>query len=97
VIQFLQTEIDVPSSYTIGRHYEGLLRDLVASGRYASASEVLRDGLRLIEEREQFRRAKLEALRAAIREGLESGEAEPFDMDTFLVEARALKSTKHGA
>ena len=87
----------MPSSYTIGRHYEGLLRELVASGRYASASEVLRDGLRLIEEREQLRRAKLEALRDAIREGLESGEPEPFDMDTFLVEARALKSTKHGA
>ena len=91
-------EIAVPSSYTIGRHYEGLLRDLVASGRYASASEVLRDGLRLIEEREQLRKAKLEALRAAIREGLESGEPEPFDMDGFIDEVRARKrSGKHGA
>jgi antitoxin ParD1/3/4 len=90
-------ETAMPSSYTIGRHYEGLLRDLVASGRYASASEVLRDGLRLIEEREQLRRAKLEALRDAIREGLESGEPEPFDMDTFLADARELKPAKNGA
>ena len=88
----------MPSSYTIGRHYEGLLRELVASGRYASASEVLRDGLRLVEEREQFRKAKLDALRDAIRDGLESGEPEPFDMDGFLVEARSLnKIAKHGA
>jgi antitoxin ParD1/3/4 len=84
----------MPSSYTIGQHYEGFVRDLVASGRYASASEVLRDGLRLIEEREQERQAKLAALRDAIREGLESGEPEPFDMADFLIEARAV--TKHG-
>ena len=88
----------MPSSYTIGRHYEGLVQELVTSGRYASASEVLRDGLRLIEEREQIRKAKLEALRSAIREGLESGEPEPFDMDDFLAETRALtNSAKHGA
>ena len=88
----------MPSSYTIGRHDEGLVQELVTSGRYASASEVLRDGLRLIEEREQIRKAKLEALRSAIREGLESGEPEPFDMDDFLAETRALtSSTKHGA
>ena len=88
----------MPSSYTIGQHYEGLVRELVASGRYASASEVLRDGLRLIEEREHLRRAKLEALREAIREGFESGEPEPFDMADFLSEARALKTgAKNGA
>jgi antitoxin ParD1/3/4 len=85
----------MPSSYTIGQHYEGFVRDLVASGRYASASEVLRDGLRLIEEREQERQAKLAALRNAIREGLESGEPEPFDMADFLIEAQAV--AKHGA
>jgi antitoxin ParD1/3/4 len=87
----------MPSSYTIGQHYEGLVRQLVESGRYASASEVLRDGLRLIEEREQQRQAKLEALRDAVREGLESGEPEPFDLTNFLTEARAVKNGKHGA
>ena len=57
----------MPSSYTIGRHYEGLVQELVTSGLYASASEVLRYGLRMIEEREQIRKAKLE-LRAALDE-----------------------------
>jgi antitoxin ParD1/3/4 len=88
---------EMPSSYTIGQHYEGLVRQLVESGRYASASEVLREGLRLIEEREQQRQAKLEALRGAVREGLESGEPEPFDLTSFLTEARATKNGKHGA
>jgi antitoxin ParD1/3/4 len=87
----------MPSSYTIGRHYEEMLRELVASGRYASASEVLRDGLRLVEEREQMRNAKLEALREAIKEGLDSGEAEPFDVESIIAEARALTAAKkHG-
>ena len=81
----------MPSSYTLGVRYEALVRELVNSGRYASASEVMRDGLRLIEEREQLRRTKLAALREAIREGLESGEPEPFDLAELKAEARARK------
>ncbi len=63
----------MPSSYNIGSHYEGLVRELVESGRYASASEVMRDSLRLLEEREEQRRARLEGLRHDIRAGVESG------------------------
>lgn len=63
----------MPSSYTLGTRFESLMRELVQSGRYASQSEVLRDGLRLLEEREAQRKAKLETLREAIREGVESG------------------------
>lgn len=81
------------SSYTLGAHYEDFIRDLLASGRYASASEIVRDGLRALEEREQFRAAKLQALTAAIDEGFASGEAEPMDMDAIKSEAR-LNSAK---
>ncbi len=84
----------MPSSYTLGSHYEDMVRDLVRSGRYASASEVLRDGLRLIEEREEQRQAKLDALRNAVREGMESGPATPLDMAEIIREAKALK---HGS
>ncbi|MCJ8052705.1 type II toxin-antitoxin system ParD family antitoxin [Shinella curvata] len=77
------------SSYTLGSHYESFVRDLLASGRYASASEVLRDGLRLLEDREKQREAKVAALRDAIQEGLKSGPAAPLDMEAIKARARA--------
>jgi antitoxin ParD1/3/4 len=64
------------SSYSIGKHFEDFIDSLIESGRYTTASEVLRDGLRLIEEREERRKAKLEALRAEIQKGIDSGPAE---------------------
>ena len=50
-------------------HQSGLVDRLVESGRYQNASEVLREGLRLVEAREAEETAKLEALRAAARVG----------------------------
>jgi len=50
-------------------HHEKVITDLVSSGRYQNASEVLREGLRLIEQREAHEAAKLEALREAARVG----------------------------
>ncbi|MGX8008848.1 type II toxin-antitoxin system ParD family antitoxin [Mesorhizobium sp. ORM8.1] len=67
----------MPASYNIGSRYEALVRELVESGRYASASEVVRDSLRLLEEREEQRQAKLTALREDIRRGRESGPGIP--------------------
>jgi antitoxin ParD1/3/4 len=61
---------------------EALIETLVESGRYQNASEVLREGLRLIEEREAENAAKLERLREAVRVGEESltrGEAKTFE------------------
>lgn len=69
----------MPSSYNIGAHYEGFVRELVESGRYASASEVMRDSLRLLEEREEQRQARLEALRQDIEVGIQSGPGIPAD------------------
>ena len=64
------------TSYSIGKHFEELIESLIESGRYSTASEIMRDGLRLIEEREERRKAKLEALRAEIQKGIDSGPAE---------------------
>ena len=88
----------MPSSYSIGDHYEAFAKELVASGRYASVSEVLRDGLRLMEEREALRAWKLNELRKAIQEGLDSGPAEPLESpEEFLAEARARKAVDNAA
>jgi antitoxin ParD1/3/4 len=53
----------------LSEYQHGLVETLVQSGRYQNASEVLREGLRLIEERERVEGAKLKALRQAARQG----------------------------
>jgi antitoxin ParD1/3/4 len=53
----------------LSEHQQALVETLVQSGRYQNASEVLRDGLRLIEERERIGQAKLKALKQAARQG----------------------------
>ncbi|HCY57035.1 MAG TPA: type II toxin-antitoxin system ParD family antitoxin, partial [Oceanicaulis sp.] len=45
----------MPSSYALGGHFESLMDELIASGRYNSKSEIIRDGLRLLEDREALR------------------------------------------
>jgi antitoxin ParD1/3/4 len=61
----------MPSSYTLGRHFETFIETQLASGRYNSASEVLREALRLMEDRERRRLA----LHADLSEGLADAEA----------------------
>ena len=77
------------TSYSIGKHFEELIDDLVESGRYATASEVMREGLRLVEEREERRKAKLEALRAEIQKGFDSGPAEEVDLHEWIGNVKA--------
>ena len=53
----------------LSEHQHALVETLVHSGRYQNASEVLREGLRLVEERERIGAAKLKALKQATRQG----------------------------
>jgi antitoxin ParD1/3/4 len=73
------------TSVALGDHFVKLIEDQVASGRYASASEVVRAGLRLLEERE----ARLEELRAELRKGEESGDPLPFEPEKWRAEWKA--------
>jgi antitoxin ParD1/3/4 len=71
---------------TLGEHWNDFIARLIERGRYASVSEVLRDSLRLLEEREAT--SKLEALRKALIEGENSGPAGPLDMEAIKRRAR---------
>jgi antitoxin ParD1/3/4 len=82
-------EMTMATSYSIGKHFEEFIASLIASGRYSTASEIIRDGLRIIEEREQRREAKLEWLRAEIQKGRDSGPPREFDPKTLAEEVKA--------
>ena len=72
----------MPSSYAIGDHFEQFIRQQIESGRYAIASEVVRDALRALEGRERLREIEIEEYRAKIREDIESGPGIPAE-DVF--------------
>ncbi len=65
----------MPLNVNLTPELEAMVRDKVASGYYGSASEGVREALRLMEERDQLRAAKLGQLRREIQVGIESGPA----------------------
>ena len=69
-------------------HLEEIVKGKVDSGLYNSASEVMRDALRLLEERDQLRELRLEELRREIQKGIESGEATPLDIEDIKTRGR---------
>lgn len=73
------------TSLSLGEHWEIFIKEQIASGRYGSASELVRESLRLLEQREM----KIEALRAALIEGEMSGLATPFDIEEIKEKGRA--------
>lgn len=73
------------TSVTLGDHFHGFISEQVQAGRYGSASDVVRAGLRLLEEHE----TKVQALRDALIAGERSGEPQSFDFDVFKARKRA--------
>ena len=72
------------TSIALGEHWQAFIEKQVSSGRHGSASEVIRNALRLLEERN----AKFETLRAALVEGEASGSAGRLDLDDIKRKAR---------
>ena len=64
------------SSFTLGLRFEAFVKGLVQSGRYNNASEVVREGLRLLEDRERLRETKIAKLQRLAEEGRLSGLSE---------------------
>lgn len=73
------------TSVSLGEHFAGFIDAQVQGGRYGTATDVVRAGLRLLEEHE----VKVKALQDALRAGLESGEPRPFDFAAFKARKRA--------
>ena len=86
----------MPTSVALTPHFESLTQQLVASGRYNNVSEVVRDGLRLLEFKVQEDAAKLSALRDAAKLGFDAIERGQYlalrsdqDIDDFVRKAGA--------
>ncbi|ATQ55891.1 type II toxin-antitoxin system ParD family antitoxin [Paracoccus yeei] len=79
------------TSVSLGDHFVDFIDAQVKGGRYGSASDVVRAGLRLLEEHE----AKVQALEAALIAGEESGEARPFDSEAFLTRMHTRHVARH--
>ena len=77
------------TSNSLGNYFDNFVQNRISQGRYKNASEVIRAGLRLLEEEEN----KIIALKKAIQEGLDSGIVEDFDPQKHL---NSLKTSKKG-
>lgn len=73
------------TSVSLGDHFTSFIDQQIQAGRYGSASDVMRAGLRLLEEHE----AKVKALQDALIAGEQSGRAETFDFDHFIARKMA--------
>jgi antitoxin ParD1/3/4 len=65
----------MPTSVALGRHFEEFVKQQLDSGRFNNVSEVVRAGLRLLEDEEKLREIRHRELRAAIQEGIDSEDA----------------------
>jgi antitoxin ParD1/3/4 len=70
------------TSISLGQHFDEFIKEEVASGRYKTASEIIREGLRMLE----VKREREETLKEAIEAGRNSGYIKNFDVDAFLLE-----------
>ncbi len=78
------------TSIVLGDHFTDFIDLQIEQGRYGSTSEVVRAGLRMLEEHE----VKVNTLRSALIEGEQSGPAEPFEVKEFLSKVKKKSTAK---
>ncbi|HLT53457.1 MAG TPA: type II toxin-antitoxin system ParD family antitoxin [Flavobacteriaceae bacterium] len=76
------------TSISLGSYFDSFIQSRISAGRFKNASEVVRAGLRLLEEEEN----KIIVLKEAIKEGLDSGVASDFNPKTHLQNLKAQKN-----
>lgn len=77
------------TSISLGRYFDDFIQDRLSSGRYKNASEVVRAGLRLLEEEE----SRVQSLKKSIQEGLDSGMAVDFNPVQHLAKLKTNKQS----
>jgi len=82
-------EINKNTSISLGNYFDQFVQSSISKGRFKNVSEVIRAGLRLLEEEE----IKVIALKSAIQEGIDSGIAHDFDPKNHLKSLKAKKNT----
>lgn len=81
-------------SVNLGPHFEKLVRDLLSEGRFQNASEVIRAGLRLLEDHESLQREREQRLLADLQEGRDSPRATG-SLDEMIARGKARLRKKH--
>lgn len=77
------------TSVSLGDYFESFVTEKISAGRYKNASEVIRAGLRLLEEDEN----RIQILKTAIKEGIDSGIVQKFDAQENLKQLKVKKIT----
>ncbi|MGV8075351.1 MAG: type II toxin-antitoxin system ParD family antitoxin [Syntrophobacteraceae bacterium] len=87
----------MPMNVNLTPQLEDMVKRKVASGLYNSASEVVREALRLMDEQDRLRAVKLDTLRQDIREGLTSGDPTPWNPEEIKTEGRKCRAARADA
>jgi antitoxin ParD1/3/4 len=87
-------EVTMTMNVNLSPQLDEMVRQKVASGLYTSASEVVREALRLMEQQDCIRAAKLEQLRHDIRDGTHSGESTLWDPEEIKQEGRKIRAAR---
>jgi antitoxin ParD1/3/4 len=80
--------MSMPRSFALGGHFENFIDEQLRSGRYNNASEVVRDGLRMLEDRENLRQLKIAEIRQSIEASRKDGRTTPADEVLSRLEAK---------
>jgi antitoxin ParD1/3/4 len=97
ILEWSSSENAMPLNVNLTPRLEELVRRKVSSGRYNSASEVVREALRIMEAHDELQSLKMEQLRRDIRDGLNSGPARPWGVAEVKREGRKLLASRRSS
>jgi len=97
MVEARTAEVAMTMNVNLSPQLEAMVKAKVASGLYTSASEVVREALRLMEQQDQLRSLQLQQLRSDIQEGLASGSPVPWSPNEIKQDGRRRKPSPRSA